>query len=300
MTSTLHRPAELRADGPFELAASARFLEGFTPAARADAAREPGALRLAFPVEGSWQHAGVLIRQRAPGAVAISVEAGEDVAEQAVRQVRRILSLDLPGEGFAAVGQADPVVGRLQARYPGLRPVLFHSPYEAACWAVIAARLRMVQAASIKQRIAQRYGEPVEVAGQQLASFPSPQALLSIDEPLGLPEIKGERLRSVARAASDGLLDAEELRALDPEEALRRLQRLPGIGPFSAELILIRGAGHPDLFPANETRLHEEMRELYELPDATPAELRALAERWKPYRSWVALLLRTHREDRLG
>jgi 3-methyladenine DNA glycosylase/8-oxoguanine DNA glycosylase len=43
-------------------------------------------------------------------------------------------------------------------------------------------------------------------------------------------------------------------------EALAHLQRLPGIGPFSAQLILIRGAGHPDVFPSDERRLHEEIR----------------------------------------
>ncbi|WP_308431743.1 DNA-3-methyladenine glycosylase family protein [Amycolatopsis acidiphila] len=231
MTSTLHQPTELRAEGPFDLTASGRFLEWFTPGARPDAAGEPGLLRLAFPVEGSWEHAGVLIRQRAPGRVEVSVAVGEEVAAAAVRQVRRILSLDVDGSGFSAIGQADPVVGELQARYPGLRQVLFHSPYEAACWTIITNRIRMPQAARIKQRIAERYGELVEVDGRQLASFPAPEALQAIEQPLGLPEVKIERLRAIARAAQEGVLDAESLRALEPDEALRQLQRLPGIRP---------------------------------------------------------------------
>jgi DNA-3-methyladenine glycosylase II len=300
MTSTLHQPAELHAEGPFDLTASARFLEGFTPAARPDAAGEPGSLRLAFPVDGSWQHAGVLIRQRAPGSVEVSVAVSEEVAEAVVHQVRRILSLDVDGSGFSAIGRADPVVGEVQARYPGLRPVLFHSPYEAACWTIITNRFRMTQAARIKQRIAERHGELVEVDGRQLASFPAPEALQAIEPPLGLSEVKVERLRAIARAAQEGLLDAESLRALDADDALRQLQRLPGIGPFSAQLILVRGAGHPDVFPSNEERLHAEMRELYALPDASPGALAEIADRWRPYRSWVALLLRANREARLG
>lgn len=300
MTTTLHQPVELRADGPFDLTASARFLEGFTPAARPDAAGEPGSLRLAFPVEGSWRHAGVLIRQRAPGSVEVSVATAEEVTDGAIRQVRRILSLDVDGGGFPAIGRADPVVGDLQERHQGLRPVLFHSPYEAACWTIITNRIRMSQAARIKQRIAERHGELVEVGGRQLASFPAPDALQTIESPMGLSEVKVERLRAIARAAQEGLLDAESLRALDADDALRQLQQLPGIGPFSAQLILVRGAGHPDVFPGNEGRLHAEMRELYHLPDAAPAALAEVADRWRPYRSWVALLLRTHREARLG
>jgi DNA-3-methyladenine glycosylase II len=56
-----------------------------------------------------------------------------DADPEAVRdQVARILSLDVDGSGFPAVGRRDPVVGGLQARWPGLRPVGFFSPYEAA------------------------------------------------------------------------------------------------------------------------------------------------------------------------
>ncbi len=48
------------------------------------------------------------------------------------RQVAQILLLDVHGRGFPEVAERDPVVGRLQARYPGLRPVGFYSPYEVA------------------------------------------------------------------------------------------------------------------------------------------------------------------------
>ncbi|MTD52652.1 DNA-3-methyladenine glycosylase family protein [Amycolatopsis pithecellobii] len=300
MTSMLHRPAELRPDGPFDLAASARFLEAFTPAGRMDAAAAPGTLRFAFPIEGSWQHAGALIRQRAPGDIEISVAAEEENVEATVRQVRRTLSLDVDGGGFPAIGARDPVVGQLQARYPGLRPVLFYSPYEAACWTIVTNRIRTTQAARIKQRIAELYGEIVELDGHRLTSFAAPAALQEIEGPIGLPEVKIERLRAVARAAQAGLLDAQPLRALEPDDALRLLQRLPGIGPFSAQLILVRGAGEPDVFPDKDVRLHEEMRELYAVPEAGVDDLAVIAERWRPYRSWVGLLFRIHHEARLA
>lgn len=150
----------------------------------------------------------------------------------------------------------------------------------------------MAQAARVKQRIAERHGEPVEVAGRRLVSFPEPEVVLSLGPEPGLPTGKIERLRSVARAARDGLLDAESLRAMEPEQAMARLQRLPGIGPFSAQLILIRGAGHPDVFPLDEPRALNAMRAAYGCPEAAPAALARIAERWRPYRSWVVLLLR--------
>ena len=54
--------------GPFSLAASIKFLEGFTPASYGGAGH--GALELAFPAEGSWQTVGVRVRQDAGGVTA--------------------------------------------------------------------------------------------------------------------------------------------------------------------------------------------------------------------------------------
>jgi DNA-3-methyladenine glycosylase II len=81
---------------------------------------------------------------------------------------------------------------------------------------------------------------------------------------------------------------------------LDELKRLDGIGPFSAELILIRGSGAPDVFATAERRLHDSMTELYRLPDASPDRLARIAQGWSPYRSWVSLLIRTYREDTTG
>jgi 3-methyladenine DNA glycosylase/8-oxoguanine DNA glycosylase len=298
-TATL-TTTEVEVRGPFDLTESARFLEGFTPAARTGAAGEPGTLLLAFPVDGSWRHVGVRIRQSASGTVHVATAAPPDAAAVAVAQTRRILSLDVDGTGFADVGRADPVIGALQKRNPGLRPVLFHSPYEAACWAIISSRIRMTQAAAIKQRIAEHHGQQVQVGGQLFVSFPAPGQLRALPAIAGVSELKVQRLHGIADAAMAGELDAGPLRAVEPEVALERLRRLPGIGPFSAQLILARGAGHPDVFPRNERRLHAEMAFRYGVPADDPAALDEIAQRWRPLRSWAGLLLRSDRERRTG
>ncbi|MBM7805399.1 3-methyladenine DNA glycosylase/8-oxoguanine DNA glycosylase [Geodermatophilus bullaregiensis] len=74
-------------------------------------------------------------------------------------------------------------------------------------------------------------------------------------------------------------------------EARAAVRELPGIGPFSADLVVVRGAGAPDVLPTAEPRLTASLAELYGLTDPSPAGLAALAERWRPYRSrvWVFL-----------
>ena len=277
---------ELPVRGDFDLTASMRFLEGFTPAGRPDAADEPGVLRLAFPAAPEWRTARVVVRQR-DGVVTAEIPETDDVKAVAAHAAR-ILSLDIDGTGFAEVGRRDLVIGELQRTYPGLRPVLFHSPYEAACWAIIGHRIRMTQAAGIKQRIATELGDQVRVAGADLVAFPAPDRLLSAPSIPGVPDLKSDRLRAIAEAALTGDLDAAHLRAMPPEEALTALKSLPGIGPFSAELTLIRGAGHPNILPTMERRLQEAITHSY----APTESYTTIAEKWHPYRSWASFLLR--------
>ena len=288
--------------GPFSLAASIRFLEGFTPAAYSGSA--DSLLELAFPVEGSWQTVGVRVRQDT-GDVTVEIvspaEPEPDLVPAVRSQVERILSLDVDGSGFPAVGERDPVVGEVQRRYPGLRPVGFWSPYEAAAWTIIGHRIRITQAAAIKARMAEELGEPVSFGDRVVHAFSSPQRLAELRTFPGLAGRKPEWLRSLAQAALDGQLDAARLRAMPHEEAMADLKKLPGIGEFSAGLILLRGAGDPDAVPGQEPRLARAVALAYGLPaPATPEQLREISENWKPYRTWVTLLMRTQLEYETG
>ncbi|MBP8537151.1 DNA-3-methyladenine glycosylase [Streptomyces sp. MK37H] len=305
----------LTPSGPFSLAASVRFLGGFTPADYEDTA--DGVLRLAFPADDGRSTVAVAVRQEetaegGAGRVRAEFTAYPDTPTDPVSagtgpgaaraQLARILSLDVDGSGFPDLAAADPVVAGLMADFPGLRPVCFHSPYEAAAWAVIGHRIRMNQAAAIKARLAERLGRRVQVAGRTLHAFPTPPILRGINRVPGLTEVKIERLHALAEAADAGELDAARLRAMPVDDALAALRTLPGIGPFSAELILIRGAGHPDVFPRHEPRLRAAVATAYDLGETASGDIRRLAgiaDRWKPYRSWIALLLRA-RAERIG
>jgi DNA-3-methyladenine glycosylase II len=287
--------------GPFSLAASSRFLEGFAPAAHPGGNGElPGHLHMAFPVEGSWEAVAVCATQDPDGAIRVQAHGTAD-RDAVRRQVERILSLDVDGTGFVEVGRRDRVVGGLQARYPGLRPVCFWSPYEAAAWALISHRLRITQAAGIKARMAEGLGVAVGIHGQRLHAFPGPERLAGLEGFPGLTERKAGYLRQLAAATLEGRLDAARLRALPRDQALTELRALPGIGPFSSGLILLRGAGDPDAVPDQEPRLGRAVVRAYGLK-ATPShgELREFAEGWRPYRTWVAFLLRVQLEAETG
>lgn len=285
---------QLAARGAFSLESSIRFVHGFAPlAADADGTTS---LDVAFALEGSWRTVGVSLSPHDAGV------RGRIVAERplsraelsaASAQVARILSLDVDGRDFAAVGERDAVVGTLQRRYPGLRPVNFYSWYEAAAWAILSQRTRMTQAAALKERLARELGDAVPMGGGVRHAFPAPRVLAGLGAVPGLPAVKVQRLRELGEAAAGGTIDSARLRALPRDEALALLQGLPGIGPFSAELILLRGAGDPDHAPEHEGRFVQAVQHAYRLPEPpSDAELADLSSRWAPYRTWVTLLLR--------
>lgn len=297
MTTTGPDPITLPRPSGFSLAASSRFVMDF---AAAQGGEDAAALNLAFAIDRTWQPVGVRVSEHGEKIVAEVVTNPEGASEEAIsREIVRILNLHVPGDPLAAIASRDRVAEQLRRRYPGLRPVQFPTPWEAAAWAVIGNRTRLAQAAALKRRLSSRFGRRTEFpGGQSLESFPGPDVVLSLPAMPGLSVRKFDTLKGIAQAAIDGALDSERLSALSDAEASARLQELYGIGPFSAELILVRGVGFADLLPTHEGRLTRAMTTLYDTADRT--EHLRIAEEWRPYRSWVALLIRRWFEDETG
>lgn len=294
--------------GPFSLLEAGTFGRGAEPAGDwpggGDFDPGEGVLRLAFCRDDLRGQAGVALRwaDDGPGAgswpgralrgTVSGLDPG-DAVEPVREQVARMLSLDGDGEAFAEVGERDPLVGRLQAAAPGLRPVLFASPYEAAAWCVITQRWGRGQALRARGRIARELGRRVVVAGVEMAALPTPAQLLAAESVPGLNETKQERLRAVARAAQDGVFDPVAIREGDPTEVRARLREVRGLGPFAAALVHLRAAGAQDTLVDDEPRLAALVGAGYGLggPASAP-DLARIAEAWRPYRTWTAVLFR--------
>jgi DNA-3-methyladenine glycosylase II len=275
---------EVGVAGPWSLGTSRTFWERRTPVGPAAPAGPDDALRTAFCADADWRNVDVEVTQH--GDVARIVVSGDGDLDAAAAQVCRFLSLDVDGRGWPGVVARDPVLGGVVARWPGLRPCGFHSPYEAAVWAVLSQRTGHPQAIALRERLIADHGD----AG----AFPAPQRLVHLD--VELPWRKSDYLRAVAAAALEGLLDGARLRGLAPDDAVRQVQEVKGLGPFSAELVVIRGANHPDALPTQEPRVRAEIAERYG-PGRDPAEV---ADGWRPYRTWAAVHLRVLRGERLA
>jgi DNA-3-methyladenine glycosylase II len=266
--------------GPFSLAAAATF--GFGPT-------EGQPLRF----DGAMRYAGAVLRQPAadqPIGVELHLTETAD-PELAMQQIARIISVDHDGNEFLAVGERDPVIAELQARFPGHRPVLFHSPYEAAAWSIISARRPSAAAARVRAAISEHLGHSFTLAGETVHAFPQPDALGALTDFPGLDDTKARRLHNIADAGAE--LQADALKSRGAEDAFAYVQTLEGIGPFYASLIVLRGTGFADApLTIPEPRTLDHAAELYDTRPLSLERLTRLAENWRPFRTWSTVLIR--------
>jgi len=102
---------------------------------------------------------------------------------------------------------------------------------------------------------------------------------------------KYRTIRAIAEAVVAGEFDFAPLPHLPAEEAIARLMKLKGIGPWTAEIYLMFSAGHPDIFPAGDVALQRAVGWAFDM-DTSPQvkDLIALSKSWSPHRSTAALL----------
>jgi DNA-3-methyladenine glycosylase II len=177
---------------------------------------------------------------------------------------------------------ADPVLARLVAAVgpPNLR----HEPhlFTALVSAIVGQQISVSAASAIRARLAARCGaeQPLE-----------PEALLALTHDdlraIGLSRAKEAYVTDLAAKVASGAVDLATIDELADEEVIAELTRIKGIGRWTAEMFLIFSLGRPDVLPVDDLGFRAGVRRHYgyaALPKA--AELRALAEPWRPYRSF--------------
>lgn len=175
----------------------------------------------------------------------------------------------------------------LVAGREGLRIPLSADVFEGIAWAIVGQQVNLAFAASLRRTVTELAGEP---AGGGWIAVPSPAAVARLD-PQDLARRrfslrKAEYLVGVARAAAAGELPAEELPRQAATRVERRLLALRGLGPWSAQYVMLRACGFADCLPVGDAGLAAALTRFFALERRPgPAETRALAEPFSPYRS---------------
>jgi DNA-3-methyladenine glycosylase II len=108
----------------------------------------------------------------------------------------------------------------------------------------------------------------------------------------GLSWSKVSYVKDLASRVASGQLDLAHISQMDDEEIIKQLVAVKGIGRWTAEMFLIFSLARPDVLAVDDYGVQVAMKRLYDLPDLPkPAQMRQLAEPWRPYRSYALLYL---------
>ncbi|HEY3603232.1 MAG TPA: AlkA N-terminal domain-containing protein, partial [Sporichthyaceae bacterium] len=204
----------------------------------------------------------------------------------AIARCRRMLDLDADPIAIDEALAQDPALAAHVLKAPGRRVPRTGDGPEFAVRAVLGQQVSTAAARTHAARLVLAHGEPIaDPDGGLTHLFPLPEAI----DPSGLALPNGRK--ATMRAVLDALLDSSlDLSAgADPQAARARLATLPGIGPWTTEMLAMRALGDPDAFPATDLGIRQAGRALG-LPDQ-PAAFIAHSRRWAPWRSYAVQYL---------
>ncbi|MEB3065592.1 DNA-3-methyladenine glycosylase 2 family protein [[Mycobacterium] zoologicum] len=203
----------------------------------------------------------------------------------AIARCRRLLDLDADPEAVIETLTGDHELAALVAKAPGQRIPRTVDEAELAVRVVLGQQVSIKAARTHTRRLVLGHGDQIsDPAGGLTHVFPSVQRLADLDpDELALPRARRQTLVSLIAALGDGSLALGA--GCDWEQARHDLLRLPGIGPWTAEVIAMRGLGDPDAFPVADLGVQLAARHLG-LPD-TPRALIERSTRWRPWRSYA-------------
>ena len=178
-----------------------------------------------------------------------------------------------------------PIVGELARRLPGLRLTRGAPVVEMLVNSIIGQKVTGLEARRSQRLLLAQLGEPAP-GPCRLRVLPPPEQLARIPywafHPLGLERRRADTIRAAAAIAPR----LEQIRYMTADDARRRLESVPGVGPWSAHYLMMRSYGFLDCVPVGDTGLTSGLKEFFAL-DVRPdkVETLALMERFSPYRS---------------
>lgn len=203
-------------------------------------------------------------------------------------RVRDLFDLDAEPQVIDSQLAGDPLLAPHLRRHAGLRVPGAMDGFELALRAVLGQQVSVAAATTLSGRLATRFAEAADPGVPGLSRFPIDAARLA-EAPveaiasLGIPRARAECISHLAKAHAEGGLCLEP--GSDVETVIRRLQTIPGIGPWTAQYIAMRALHWPDAFPQSDLGVRRALGGMSE------ARILEIAENWRPWRAYATMHL---------
>jgi DNA-3-methyladenine glycosylase II len=267
---------------PYDLVLSLRAMRSFSRARKEDIT----GFRMAARVDGK---AAVLeaIQDRENKLIATSRPAVDESGARAL--IEWVLFTELDLKPFYRLIAGKPELAFITKKLYGLKPSRPASLFEMAVTAITEQQISLASAYSIRNRIIQRFGEPVEDLWVFPGSMELARATLQDLLECGLSHQKSEYIRGLANEIVAGKLDLDNLKSMDTDKAREMLMNLRGFGRWSADYVLVRGLARTDSVPYDDIGIRYVAGQyLGKGPRLSSQEVAEKLEPFRPYRGLLA------------
>ena len=180
--------------------------------------------------------------------------------------------------------------------YYGLRLIGLPELFEALCWCIIGQQINLSFAYDLKRRLVEAKGETLTVESKSYYLFPPPSVVATLTPEVFVPwkysSSKAKYLIGVAQEISKERLAKEDLLQMPIEDAFTRLTSIKGIGPWSANYVLMKCLRSTSAYPIADVGLQNAIKERLTL-DRKPSipELERLGKKWYPWEAYATFYL---------
>ena len=222
------------------------------------------------------------------------IEKGE--REKIATYILEWFDLDNDLTPFYEMANADPLLKIPAQKFYGLRVIGIPDLFEALCWGVLGQQINLAFAYSLKRQFVESFGGSIEWNGKKYWVFPPYERIAQLT-PTDLAAIKmtvkkSEYIIGIARLMANGDLSKEQLKKMDFKEAEKSLIKIRGIGPWTANYVLMRCLRFQTAFPIDDVGLINSIKTLRNMNQKpTKEEILALSIPWKNWESYATFYL---------
>lgn len=226
-----------------------------------------------------------------------TITKNEKAQEIVVKYIYEWFDLDYDIEPFYAMAEADPLLKKAVKEYYGLRLCGVPNLFEALCWGIIGQQINLAFAYKLKKQFVEQFGNYILWDDQKYWIFPTFDDIANLTiadfDNIKLTTRKKEYLLGVAQLMSSGELTKEQLQATNNlRDAEKVLTSIRGIGPWTANYVLMRCLRFPDAYPIADVGLHNAIKSLKNSAEKPSRdELRDLSDKWHPHQSYATFYL---------
>ncbi len=214
-----------------------------------------------------------------------------------VLYIRDWFDLDRDLTPFYEMAKADPLLKGPVQEFYGLRVIGVPDLFEALCWGILGQQINLAFAYTLKRQFVEKFGESIEWNGKKYWLFPTFDQIAQLT-PEDLADIKmtlkkSEYIIGVAQLMASGELTKEKLVRLDSHKvAEKRLVKIRGIGPWTANYVLMRCLRYTSAYPIDDVGLHNAIKYLTgAAKKPAKEELINLSVRWENWQAYATFYL---------